>query len=695
MMTKAFEDAIRSALLRIPGMTPKFIDEHLYPLSHLCRLIVYNESAQPATKSDAERLLMLSGSAVLPEHLEAVRAKANTFVNNNAGFRTDFKSSMPSARSILNVGLSLHMTVDEINSALLSYSYQTISWHRVEDLLLRYAVAKGWLFTTLQGVMWDYHHNYLKSPKAAAVTAGKKAPANAGNGATREIAQALPDVNSAYLTRQNISIFYEEFVKAANDYTVYERLHELFAPAERASNGAPRRVFLKMTRLLQGGFCRYIVFSPEVKDAHFKRCRTSNVQSAHFMLYEAAGLTPPDVPPKEAALRLTRVITAIDDLLHEPSLQRDENAARPIAWFDAEAQAARAQQARAAQEESRLTPATLLDTVSCDLILRTIDRNLPQELRYNLYAGGPKEQPMRRRMLQIAGSVQSVSPESGPLEQSYRGSLFQLLLCCGCGDVRPLLADGIRQVLSCFGFTVLEAAPESPGELVAALGYPQEQATALLNALENADEDKRRSVLQGVLLPQTVTKRSISDQLGQILDIFKPGRRNSEPSPGLLMLLAVYTFGYAVGSNRSAFTRDNAVRHVRNRLSAAWSNVMPTDSTGKKAGSVTEGMYGSPLYAAVVQLIHSAFDGLRENPPGDGPLAGPWLCALQTACRAYVAARRAEDLARIHSFLSCPSITTLSSSNPLSTVKIVSGGWTLESCRFCGKAAPKSKTRTV
>ena len=67
-------------------------------------------------------------------------------MNNYAGYRTAFRDSNPIAGRIMHVGLSLYMTVEEINGILLSYDLQTISWPCVDDMLLRYAAEKEWTY---------------------------------------------------------------------------------------------------------------------------------------------------------------------------------------------------------------------------------------------------------------------------------------------------------------------------------------------------------------------------------------------------------------------------------------------------------------------------------------------------------------------------------------------------------------------
>ncbi|MGN0779727.1 MAG: hypothetical protein ACI4MJ_11295 [Aristaeellaceae bacterium] len=673
MFTQAFKDAILAALLRISTIQAELAVSKLDTLSSICRLMAYNEAEDLPEKNDQERLIVFINAQPLPSHLEDVVQRGHAMMKNNTGLRTAFEAIQPSGSSVIRVGLGLRMTVDEMNGVLLSYHLQTVSWHRVEDMLLRYAVEQAWSYAAFQ--------------RAVAAYRVYRASAGISRGASSAAAKGLSDSDSAYLTRYNMSIFYREVASAKHqDDAVYKKLHELYAPIERSSSGAPRRTFLKMIRFLHSQFSGSIQDSCEEKDAvqedawaeqdtenmrgheqSFGKCPHKRVQAAYCMLYEAAGLVPPEVSPEKAEMVVNQVIRAIQDIMAPRDPLHTLDIAEPKAWFDEQQKKDYARKREEALRRSTLQRSTYEDATSCDLILRAIERDFPQFLRRS-YSQDATPEVMKRCITDVALSVQRVGLQRNAFDRSCRSSLFRLLLCCGCSSVRPLLFGSVAQVLRCFGFAVVPARPagqpkEQIVELARQLRYTPRQLQRLELSLSRMTPSRISKVLHTMFVPQCITQRHLQDQLSAILNVFDPQRRNSEPSAGFLMMMAAYTFGYAVHNDRRAFHRERAARYVLNRLKEAWSGLNPDQ------------LKQEPHYSTMLQLMDDAFAQLERQPLTDAPLSEQWLDALHGACARHSEQCREADLTMLQRYEQHQAMPTPVCADALMDIGIVSGGW--------------------
>lgn len=672
MFTQAFKESIISALARsLPCLNRSAIYATLMDgdaLLPMLRVIEYNEAFPQQSQTEEERLLFFCHPTDLPAHLMYIREQANTAMNNYVGYRTAFRESSPNASSIVRVGLGLRMTVEEINSILLSYNLQTISWHRVDDMLLRYAVEKGWTYRTFTEVLESYRF-YRNTTDAKAI---KQSDGT-------ENAKAS---DSAYFTRMNQSRFSgiaaQSFIEHAD---IYKKLHALFASMERSSSGAPRRAFLRAIRFTQSSFSSYDLFDSESEEdvegeetnrrLRLPKCPKAKVQASYYLVHEAAGIAAADASYENARSAVNGIISAACDLLYFTGLYSSETVAEPEDQISISKQQQYQLHLLAVQQRRTLRQATLRDTDSCELILRAISRDLPQGILFNSYPMHDRKERIIRQMIDIASTVQA-PPHSGAREESYRSSLYRLLLCCGLSKARRLLDEAVMNILRCMGLTIFPAIPtgsdaaQKARMLMRELGYTAEQQQQFSQYLTSLDETEIKAFTGNVLLAQAVTERSVKDQLSDILDIFDPSRRNSEPSRGFLMLIALYTYGYAIRGNSRVFTPDHARRYVSQCLKSAWDIAF--------LGREKEDRLSETVY----QLIDSAFALHYTSPPSNAPLAEQWISALSSACSAYRDALRSSELSILQRYIEnghVKLVRSITCSNPLMMTKLVSGGW--------------------
>ena len=652
------EDEVRASLTD---------DDTLLPM---CRLIEYNESIPEEQQSAQDKIDLFGKPHAIPAHLTLYRERANTAMNNYVGYRTAFRECSPNASSIIRIALGLHMTIDEINSVLLSYDLQTISWHRVDDILLRCAVSKRWTYQAFSAALSAYR---------------KEAEDSQPDAAAEEESALMSD--SAYVTRMNISLFNTLIAESETDTAaIIKKLHALFAASERACAGAPRRTFLRTIRFTQGSFPESGFADDEedeeeeddlqdagarVRRAKLPACPPGKVNAAFYLMHEAAGMLPPAALPDNARKTINQVISAIDDMLCSKDHVLVEPIKEPKSSLDEGSMRRYQAELLEARRKRTLTPATIRDRASCEMILRTISRDFPQNIRLNPYPSAPDDERIMRQMIDVASIVQNPAG-AGAQEESCRSSLFRLLLCCGCKKARNQLDAAVMDILRSIGMTVL---PEAPREiapkaqtmaLASAMQYTPSQIRRLESALTELDDSAVKAYTRNVLQPQYVTERYVKDQLSSILDLFDPRRRNSEPSRVFLMLLAYYTFGFALRGDPRAFRREQAHRYVRQCLKNAWD----VSFMGIENDDV--------LSQTVHQLVDDTFGVLNQVSMPDASIGENWVAALTKVCSDHREKARESEIAALERCIRIKrtkDVSRLTCSNPLMSVKLVSGGW--------------------
>ena len=497
MITNAFRDAMRTAIERqiapytLQEACPAFAEglplavregASIDTLLPVCWLIEYNEHTpqQDKTPEAAVKLLHVKKyeelakdfsvlyDALKPEEgAKAGKQKKEETGDAKKGFENVayqvfikyFKDTEFDGRSIARIGLGLRMTVDEINRVLLSYGKQTITWHRVDDLLFRYAAEKGWTFAHFQRA----YEQYL----VYRADMEKKQQGGADTLAARS-APVLPDAgkrrDSAYMTRFNRRRLEELLctpTEAEDDAQVYQKLHAYFIDTERTANGAPRRTLAKICRWAHGDFS--LPYAAEYLEEEgrvvFGECPNTRAMTAYQMMMEAAGETPETIQyasPEAACETVNRVIQALNDLCggvktsSHPPFPQGIDYCGGQAYFSILAQW---------PLEALLLPKTIMDREALSLIAECLYRDLPQE--YQAYSEiSAIDNDVRHadtdQMIKAAGIALSHGPEwkdSLFFESALRRGVFHLLLCCNSSKARRMLNKTVQDALCRLGWS--------------------------------------------------------------------------------------------------------------------------------------------------------------------------------------------------------------------------------------------------
>jgi len=226
-------------------------------------------------------------------------------------------------------------------------------------------------------------------------------------------------------------------------------------------------------------------------------------------------------------------------------------------------------------------------------------------------------------------------------------------------------------ILWCMGMTVLSSIPKEKDAaqkacvLMRELAYTPEQQRQFSQSLKMLGEEEIKAFTKNVLLPQVVTERGVKDQLSDILDIFDPRRRNSEPSRSFLMLVALYTYGYAIRGNRRVFSPVYARRYIDQCLKSAWD----IEFLGREEED--------GLARTTGRLIDSAFAWIKKESPNQATIAEQWIAALKAVCASYREEVRSNELSMVSRYAEhghVKLVRDIACGNPL-MIKLVSGGW--------------------
>ncbi len=499
MITNAFRDAMRTALER--QIAPYTLQEACPALAEglpfavregasidallpVCWMIEYNEHTprQEKTPEAAVKLLRVKKYEELAEDFpvlyQALKpeegAKAGKSKKEEAGdakkgfenvayqvFIKYFKDTEFDGRSIARIGLGLGMTVDEINRVLLSYGKQTITWHRVDDLLFRYAAEKGWTFAHFQRAYEQYL--IYRADMEKKQTAGADTLAA---GSTPILPDAGKRRDSAYMTRFNrrrLEDLLHASAEAEDDAQVYQKLHAYFIDTERTASGAPRRALAKICRWAHGDFSlQYVSELLEQEDGGrvvFGECPDTKAMTAYQMMMEAAGETPAVIQyasPEAACATVNRVIRALNDLCggvktpSHPPFPQGIQYLGGRAYFSALAKW---------PMDALLLPETIQDREALSLIAECLYRDLPQE--YQAYGeisamDGDARHADVDMVIKAAGIALSRGTaweDSRYFESALRRGVFHLLLCCNSSKARRILNKTVQEALCRLGWS--------------------------------------------------------------------------------------------------------------------------------------------------------------------------------------------------------------------------------------------------
>ena len=532
MITKAFRDAMLQALERetaperleeacpqIAEGLPSAVREgaSMDVLLPVCWLIEYNEAVPPAERKAGEQIRVLNAADYadlmaqgLPDAFyEAIRQDTRLDNPSYQFYIKYFKESKFDGRSIVRIGLGLHMTADEINRVLLSYGKQTISWNRVDDLLFRYALIKGWSYGRFEKVYLAYAaYRAALEKEEAGKTQDREDGLTAGRGIGPE-----QQGDSAYMTRYNKRKL-ESLLRFPDtpdsDAQLYRMLHENFIDTERAANGAPRRTLAKTCRWAHGDFslsyASALLGREEDARSDFGECPLTKALVAYQMVMEAAGEAPSPALMRDAqgaAELVNRVIRAVNDLCGGFKTASHPPLPRGIDHFGGESYFG---DLRRWRPDMLLRPETLADRPILTLIAECLYRDLPQEYQADdrlSAAEGPRRHAHTEVILKAAGIALNRGSDEREInrcfENALRRGVFHLLLCCGSSKARRMLNLTIRDTLVCLGWTdwdgmispqrarelaqALAALPKAPAEEHAGAPGRRKQAAACAGAL--------------------------------------------------------------------------------------------------------------------------------------------------------------------------------------------------------------------
>ena len=456
----------------------------------ICWLIEYNEAVPPEERNTGDRIKVLNAADYsdlltlgLPDAFyEAIKQDARLDNPSYQFYIKYFKESKFDGRSIVRIGLGLHMTADEINRVLLSYAKQTISWNRVDDLLFRYALCKGWSYSRFQKAYLEYTAYRADLEKNERMPDGQK---NADPDAAEKWGGPEHPDDSSYMTRYNKKKL-ESLLCIPDapdgDPQIWKMLHESFIRTERAANGAPRRTLAKLSRWAHGDFSLQYASALLGQDDGamncFAQCPASKTFIAYQMLTEAAGYASSAGVIRDAnaaADAVNRVIRALNDMCggfktaSHPPLPRGIDHFGGTAYFE---------DLRLWQTNMLLRPETAADDQTLTLIAECLYRDLPQEYRADArlsVSDGPCRRANVPVIIKAACIALNRSPDEREInrcfENALRRGVFHLLLCCSNSKARRILNMTIRDALLCLGWTDWDGmvSPEIAEKLMDAL----------------------------------------------------------------------------------------------------------------------------------------------------------------------------------------------------------------------------------
>ncbi len=301
ILTETFKGKIISILRQINGVSSKQAEDiaemKFADTQKLCRLMAYNETV------DFEHQLAKQKKAILDDDCSLfdddslwtrIEKLGTARFNLYDGF-ADKHLHNPSGATIVRIGRELGMSTDDINSILSSYDRQTISFHRTDDLLFRYAVAKGWSYQRFVQEL-----NFPDSEPNSTIVAKDNSVAKNDSW------------DSSFATRMNC-LRLQQMCDSNEDWSEhpYQEIINTFQENERNANGAPRRTMLKLLGWLSTDY-----FNNQYPGN--KKCRSKRVPSAFRMLCEMAALDVESVNQEEIVNCVISIVDKILTITYQP-----------------------------------------------------------------------------------------------------------------------------------------------------------------------------------------------------------------------------------------------------------------------------------------------------------------------------------------------------------------------------------------
>ena len=414
MLTETFKKSIAAALCRIGGVTAgyaaKLAEMGFDDTKLLCRLMVYHEQVAAEQQTDNQRQAILYDSpagfgddTLWQEIIGQGRERFNKYDGFTKGFRTN-----PSGASIVRIGRELHMTIDEINNVLTSYDLQTISFHRTDDLLFRYAGAKGWPY---QRFVAELGYD------------------NRAQGALPELTGENDNWDSAVATRRNRH-YLQQLCDAVEPWSEhpYPTIIEVFQDSERNASGAPRRAMMRLLSWFSAD--GYHAYSAE--DQHqYARSRRGRGASVFHMLHEAAGMQKLELEAADVRMVIKCVMKTIDAMMKMANLseKRRKTTRKKIDDYKW-------------REEAQQI---ITSAVSLELRKRIADETERKRFTCNVddILGILRE----GQALQDSGTKDMDVRESCIKFQIVRNTLYRLLIACDEMNVRRHMVSKITETL--------------------------------------------------------------------------------------------------------------------------------------------------------------------------------------------------------------------------------------------------------
>lgn len=295
MLNETFNETLKekiiSTLCRIEGVSLSEAKVWINDELKLCQLMVYNETVESGLDQQRKAILARDPSKFGDDELWKKISKSGLDrYKHYDGFGDHFQNN-PSGATIVRIGRELGMSTDDINSILSSYDRQTISFHRTDDLLFRYAEAKGW---TYQRFVQELNFS--------------------GGEPNSTIVAKNDSWDSSFATRMN-RLRLQQMCDSKEDWSEhpYPMIIKTFQENERNANGAPRRNMLKLLGWLSVDYfcCGYEVQNPKDNTPY----NPKHAPSAFTMLCELAALDMDSIQSANHEEIVNCVINIIKKLL--------------------------------------------------------------------------------------------------------------------------------------------------------------------------------------------------------------------------------------------------------------------------------------------------------------------------------------------------------------------------------------------
>lgn len=663
------------------------------------------------------------------------KSMISTFQTN---LRDGYWDKDPDGRTLARICFGLCMSVEDTNEVLLSYGMKTISWHRPEDLLFRYALKKRWSSQTFDDA--------IMLLKALEDTADASQPHPAF--------PPLPGtvcVNSAQMTLNNMAGFNRLLSASYQDVrAIVADLRQLSDRTIQSYSGAPRRELFRIARGLHGDLDLTEVYADGLGS-----CNKSRAQSAAYMLQEAAAFFPCPTPSseKDALDFMTGMYKLYDcvlsgkpmtvaseqaellgRLIYRSLSQNLQRAYRVPAAANASIDIARI--LNDLQSMHRISPVHVMQLTPAQRGLRrgfwhalllsspreiwnsfcadvtrmlslqgwTIwDMNPSGETRQAILtdlrdiAGPPYRQPLSDllRDLRHPGGIPPLTNQQALAEKeayrkarqlpfSFISSKFRkMIVSMLSGFPQEIPLRHLAAMLECIAslsrdklnMWAFQALSHLFQEALERLGFEQDQKERYEALWTRLTLEEREHLLLDVLARQTLSPRLPGDEMTQIFKVSGKNDRCSEPSRALLMLFALYAYHEGPDVQLSSIDSDAYQRLFDPELCRK--SIQASLNRAWSQNNESEAQLDKLVF---IQLIPDACKTARQALSQDAslikrPPSELWQASLVKAALAHRKACRDQELIQLEKLAGSSAFLEYGGENVLFDVRLTAAAW--------------------